>query len=55
MKCPFCEKEMIWMDDFDLEDISIDEEKGTVQRYICSNNECNCDAEFTLREGKING
>ena len=52
MKCPFCNFEMIWMNDIDLEDIGIDNEKGIVKRYLCSNEECNAEAEFTLREGE---
>jgi hypothetical protein len=50
MKCPFCESEMIHMNDFSLEDRNLDDEKGIISVFECSNNKCNCEAEFIWRE-----
>lgn len=53
MNCPFCENKLIWMNDIDLEDVSIDKEKGIIKKYMCSNDKCNCEAEFILKEGEV--
>jgi len=50
MNCPFCNDKMIWINDVDLEDVSLDQEKGIISLYICSNDECGCAADFTLKE-----
>ena len=46
-KCPFCNSEMIWGNDHSYNDV-YGEGEGIITIYSCSN--CNCIAEFTLRE-----
>lgn len=52
MKCPFCNSEMIWMNDLDLEQNDSENLRATISSYMCSNNKCNCEAEFTKRENE---
>ena len=52
MNCPYCNSEMRWIDDIDLEDVSIENEKGIISKFECSNEKCNTDAEFIFREGE---
>ena len=52
MNCPYCNSEMRWIDDIDLEDVSPENEKGIISTFECSNDKCNCYAEFCLKEGE---
>ena len=45
--CPYCGHAMIWQSDFDYSE-HYDEGEGIIKTYICSNKNCNCDAEFIL-------
>lgn len=45
-KCFICNGELIWMSDFDYEDI-FGEGEGIVSYYHCNN--CNADIEFAQR------
>ena len=39
MKCPLCNKSLLWSNDFDYEDFG-HESDGIVGIYTCNNNEC---------------
>jgi hypothetical protein len=42
MKCPMCEKEMIWQTELDYTDFNIDsDDDGIVGIYTCHNEQCN--------------
>jgi len=40
MKCPTCDKDMIWGGDHTYEDYGIDDEDGIVSNLACLNEEC---------------
>jgi hypothetical protein len=42
MKCPQCNKDLIWGGDHDYEDYGVDGE-GIVSNYYCSNKKCKTD------------
>ena len=47
--CPYCGHKMIWQSDFNYDEV-FGEGNGIVSYYSCSN--CNCEAEFSLKEEK---
>ena len=41
MKCPKCNSELIWQNDFDVEDFCFDNDQdGIVGVYTCANDSC---------------
>mgnify|MGYP003120536950 FL=1 len=51
MKCPKCNKELLWGGDNDYEDFDI-EGDGIVGNYTCINEECDVDTVIIYTENK---
>ena len=47
MRCPSCEKEMIWGGDHSYEDYGIEDEDGIVSNFACPNEKCSLETVIT--------
>ena len=51
MRCPKCNKELLWRGDNDYEDYDLEGE-GIVGNYTCTNEECDVDNVIIYQENK---
>ena len=51
MKCPHCEKELIWGGDHTYEDYGFEDEEGIVSNASCPNEECMVDTVLVYTKG----